>query len=75
MSVPCLLKHVKRTCDRDKIASTHYALEHKVFLLMITISLSLVRGPNPRRGLRSASGYGPWGPYLLANLDRGVHIC
>ena len=45
-------------------------------------SLSFVGGPNPRRGSKSASvfgpggsisasGFGPGGPYLLADLDRG----
>ena len=48
-------------------------------------SLSFVGGPNPRRGSKSASvfgpggsisasGFGPGGPYLLADLDRGVQI-
>ena len=46
------MKHVKRTYDTDKIASTQNALERKAFSLMITIFTQIGWGPNARRGRR-----------------------
>ena len=31
-------------------------------------------GPNPREGSISTSGFGPGGPYPLADMGRGVQI-